>query len=204
VFIARESLDLMILSILDDNPSGMTSYELLVALKEKMKTASASKAISAGTLYPKLQSLARAGLISEDPSQKKWVISPEGNERLMTMVPDFLDKSLQFLPGLFRALTKTLSPIMRVKYYSPLFHDTGHWQPDIDALLENLNPSDTEANIETLGAIKAQLDEALEHHRTQMEAIEQLVAKVDEKIQECKELEKKHPKRLIPVEGDDD
>src|SRR5271157_4190998 len=105
----------MILSILDDDPSGMTSYELLVALKEKMK------ATSAGTLYPKLESLQRAGFIREE--SKKWVITPEGSERLSNAVPDFLDKSLQFLPGLFRMLMKSLSPIMQAKYFTPMeFH----------------------------------------------------------------------------------
>ena len=89
---------------------------------------------------------------------------------------------------------------MQAKYFTPMEF---HAHPGIDDLLEHLDSSDMETSIETLGAIKAQLGEALERHRTQVEAIEQLVAKVDEKIQHFKELESKHPKRRIPVEGDD-
>ena len=203
MFIARESLDLMILSILDESPAGMTSYELLVALKEKMKLTSGSKAISAGTLYPKLQSLAKAGLIKEDPSEKKWVITPEGNERLETTVPDFLDKSLQFLPGMFKVLMRSLSPIMQAKYFTPLLHDNGRREPDIEAFLDNLDCNDVETSTESLESIKTHLVETLDRYRAQTEAMERLVAKVDERIQQCKERDEKHPKRRIPVEGDD-
>jgi DNA-binding PadR family transcriptional regulator len=212
MFIARESLELLILSILDESfPDGLSSYDILTKTNERKGF---GKSVSAGTLYPKLEVLAKSGLIEQDLDNKVWKITPKGKSKMINGIPDFLDKSIEMIPTLLRAFMRPLPPHVRAKYlstYMPSFCGGHGCSPagisDPDFLLSGMQFSGTQESIDALERIKNQLEESKKNiearYAAELNSVEALITRVDEKIERCKD-SKDAPRRTIPVEGDDD
>ena len=199
------SLDLIILSILDEFPDGITGYALVEEFKKRFGK---ERALSPGTLYPRLNKLKSDSLIEDDG--KVWKIKDEGKQRLEKNVPDVLSKSLEFMPMLYKFLMKTMPFPRRMDFMCHPMNAgdkvTCNHQPelfDAESIVVDLDliPDEGKA-IPRLEEIKQQLDRtknAIEKRlRDQIEAIDVLLGTIDEKIQRCN-AEKSSWKR-IPVE----
>jgi len=199
------SLDLVIMSILDDFPDGITGYALVEEFKKRFGK---ERALSPGTLYPRLNKLKAENFIEDDG--KVWKIKDEGKQRLESNVPDVLTKSLEFMPMLYKFLMKTLPFPRRMDFMCHPMNAgdkvTCNPQPDLfDAesivvALESI--LDEGKAIPRLEEIKMQLDRTKkavkERLEDQINSIDVLVKTIDEKLERCN-AEKASWKR-IPVE----
>ena len=108
--IPKRALDLIILSILDQNEQGLTGY----ALVNKFKVYFPISNISPGTLYPKLRKLNESGDISEN--SKIYTITDQGKQRLTENSPKIIHDSIDFLPKLFKTLIKPLPFFKTIRF----------------------------------------------------------------------------------------
>lgn len=199
------SLDLVILSIMDDFPDGITGYALVEEFKKRFGK---ERALSPGTLYPRLNKLKVDNLIEDDG--KVWKIKKEGKQRLEKNVPDVLSKSLEFMPMLYKFLMKTLPIPRRMDFMCHPTKDGDHVncspRPDLfdaDSISVDLDRIPDEGrSIPRLEEIQQQLDDmkrSIEKRlQDQIQSIDSLLATLAEKIDRCHE-EKSSWKR-IPVE----
>jgi len=199
------SLDLVILSILDDFPGGITGYALAEEFKKRFGK---ERALSPGTLYPRLNKLKEENLIENDG--KVWKIKDEGKQRLEMNVPDVLSKSMEFIPTLYKFLMKTLPFPRRMDFMChPMHHGgTGSCHPppelfdtaSIKADIDNI--PDEGISIPRLEKIRQQLDDTKagieKQLNDQVESIKNLLATIDAKLQRCNE--EKSSWKHIPVE----
>jgi DNA-binding PadR family transcriptional regulator len=207
IMFPKLSLDLVILSILDNFPDGITGYALVEEFKKRFGK---ERALSPGTLYPRLTKLKADNFIEDDG--KVWKIREEGKQRLETNVPDVLSKSFEFMPMLYKFLMKTLPFPRRMDFMCHPMNEGDKMmcnpQPDLfdaESIIVDLDliPDEGKA-IPRLEEIKQQLDrtkKAIEKRlRDQVETIDTLLSKIDEKIQRCNE-EKSSWKRITVEEG---
>jgi len=205
IMFPKLSLDLVILSILDDFPEGLTGYALVEEFKKRFGK---ERALSPGTLYPRLTKLKAENFIEDDG--KVWRIKEEGKQRLETNVPDVLSKSLEFMPTLYKFLMKNLPFPRRMDFMCHSMHagekGTCNPQPDLfdaDSIKVDLDRIPDEGkSIPRLEEIKQQLDRtktAIEKQlRDQVDSIESLLMTIDTKLQRCNE--EKSSWKHIPVE----
>ena len=117
--IPRKALDLIILSILEQNPQGLTGY----ALVNKFKVYFPISNISPGTLYPKLKKLNESGHISED--SKIYVITEKGKQLMTDKSPGIINDSIEFLPKLFKTLIKPM-PFLKQLDFPEFWHSSDY------------------------------------------------------------------------------
>ena len=95
----RKALCMVILSILNENTEGLTGYAIVKAIKNKFGS---TRALSPGTIYPRLRKLRRHGDIFEEGNL--YVISEQGKSKLTATIPEIMEKSFEFMPRLFHTL----------------------------------------------------------------------------------------------------
>jgi DNA-binding PadR family transcriptional regulator len=182
----RKTLDLVILSILDKEPDGLTGYELVKQIKHKFGK------ISPGTVYPRLKKNKALGDISDVDEENHFKITEQGQQKLQANIPNVMNKNLEFFPNLYKILVKSLPIPRQVDYmgFSPnfdIFEDFSHW----DDYIKNYGFN---KSLETLKKLKMRLEKT-------KNKIEDQIKKVDEKIRSINEEKKEWTK--IPISDGD-
>ena len=196
--IPRRALDLIILSILDQNQQGLTGYALVKKFKEFFPISN----ISPGTLYPKLKKLNESGDISEN--SKIYTITEKGKERLTKNSPDIIQDSIEFLPKLFKTLIKPL-PFLKQLDFPEFWHISDYGiLDDVLSSDEFCSFSNISQSIENLERMKIRLEKEKEdltkRYKKQMENIDKQIELIDTKTKECEDEKKNWTK--IKIEED--
>ncbi len=203
----KMSLDLVILSIIDEHPEGIKGYALMKELERRFGE---DLAPGPGALYPRLDKLKKDGLLDEN--DKLWTVSPSGKKHLQEQVPDVLSQSLDFMPQLYKFLVKTIPFGRRLDFLSNQIHPgdcrSHHCSPrpglfDAESIAHDIDDIPDEGKSikrlqdikERLGGIKHDAEEQL---KTQLAAIDGVLKAIDDKIARC-EAEKASWRR-IPIE----
>lgn len=204
----RKALDMVILSILNDNPNGLTGYSIVKEMKEKFGPI---RAPSPGTIYPRLRKLLITGDITEKDDEYK--ISSQGQQKLTQNIPEIIDNSLEFMPMLYKTLMRPLPFGDRLNYLSNLSYFSEHsgHGPHKNFLDDSLFPeecqctSDFSESIERLQRIKDRLlrakQEIQERLNSRLQAIDEKIQVIDERIKQCQE--EKESRVKIPIEDGD-
>ncbi len=185
----RKALDLIILSILNDNPDGLSGYSLVMRIKAFFPMAT----VSPGTIYPKLKKLRDANDIKEQ--EKNYQITDQGKHRLLESTPKIIDDTLSFMPKLYKMLIGTLPFNTRMNYMSdiPSCFNFGAGQEYDDAIFskESVCTSNISGSLKQLTAMKSKLEESKIRIQVQTEKrlthIEKRLAIIKKKITECKQ-----------------
>ena len=183
----RKALDLIILSILNDNPNGITGYSLVMKIKEFFPIAN----VSPGTIYPKLKKLSEANDIKED--QKNYLITKQGKQRLQESTPKIIDDTLSFMPKLYKILVGTLPFKSRMNYMSDIpscFH-FGAGQEYDEAIFskESVCTSNISDSLKKLKSMKSKLEESKidiqMQYEKRLQHIEERLKIINQKIEQC-------------------
>jgi DNA-binding PadR family transcriptional regulator len=206
--LGRRIFDLIILSIVNDHPEGISAYNILKEIKDRF----ADWNPSPGTVYPLLKRLTSTGDINEDTTQDPSIyrLSPKGKEYLQTKMPENLLNSLETFPNQIFTLFKSLPQMTQFKIVTKLppflFGNQGcqvNWGDFFSDSQYQKIPSEKVQN--KLREMKGQLDSYRNQIQTwaedQIKQIEDQIKKIDEKIQSVEENKKKWKK--IPVEDGD-
>jgi DNA-binding PadR family transcriptional regulator len=183
--IPRRALDLIILSILDQNEQGLTGYALVNKFKEYFPISN----ISPGTLYPKLKKLNESGDISEN--EKIYLITEKGKQRLTQNSPKIIHDSIEFLPKLFKTLMKPLPFFQQLDF--PEFCHISDYRLLDDALSsdEFCNISNVSQSIQNLERMRERLEqekkELSKRFKKQMEYIDKKIELIAKKAKECED-----------------
>jgi len=196
--IPRRALDLIILSILDQNEQGLTGY----ALVNKFKVYFPISNISPGTLYPKLRKLNESGDISEN--SKIYTITEQGKQRLTENSPKIIHDSIEFLPKLFKTLIKPL-PFLKQLDFPEYWHASDYgFLDDVLSSDEFCNISNVSQSIENLERMRVRLEKEKEdltkRYKKQMENIDKQIKLIATKTKECEDEKKNWTK--IKIEED--
>ena len=198
--IPRKALDLIILSILDQNKDGLTGYALVKKFKDYFPISN----ISPGTLYPKLRKLNESGDISVSEDSKVYSITDKGKERLTKNSPDIIHDSIEFLPKLFKTLIKPL-PFLKQLDFPEFWHISDYGILD-DVLSSDdfCSFSNISQSIENLERMKKRLEKEKEdltkRFKTQMDNIDKQIEIIGTKTKECEDEKKNWTK--IKIEED--
>ncbi len=201
----KMSLDLVILSIIDEHPEGIKGYALMKELESRF-----GKELTPGpgAFYPRLDKLKDLKLVEEN--DKLWTLSPKGKNHIQTRVPAILNQSLDFMPQLYKFLVKTIPFGRRLDFLSNqshpgICHTCGprHGLFDAESIAHDIDDIPDEGkSIKRLQDIKARLDgikrDAEEQFKAQIAAIAGVLKSIDDKIARC-EAEKASWRR-IPIE----
>ena len=196
--IPRRALDLIILSILDQNPEGLTGY----ALVNKFKVYFPISNISPGTLYPKLRKLNESGDISEN--SKIYTITDKGKERLTENSPKIIHDSIEFLPNLFKTLIKPL-PFLKQLDFPEFWHVSDYGILD-DVLSSDdfCSFSNISQSMENLERMRERLEQEkidlTKRYKKQMNNIDKQIELIGTKKKECEDEKKNWTK--IKIEED--
>jgi len=196
--IPRRALDLIILSILDQNQEGLTGY----ALVNKFKVYFPISNISPGTLYPKLRKLNESGDISEN--SKIYIITEQGKQRLTENSPKIIHDSIEFLPKLFKTLIKPL-PFLKQLDFPEYWHASDYgFLDDVLSSDEFCSISNVSQSIENLERMRERLEKEKEdltkRYKKQMENIDKQIELIGIKTKECEDEKKNWTK--IKIEED--
>jgi len=181
--IPRRALDLIILSILDQNEQGLTGY----ALVNKFKAYFPISNISPGTLYPKLKKLNESGDISE--SSKIYTITDQGKQRLTENSPKFIHDSIEFLPKLFKTLMKPLPFLQQLDF--PDYYNISDYGflDDVLSSDEFCSISNVSKSMENLERMRKRLERAKKNltkrFNKQMEQLDKQIELIGVKTKEC-------------------
>ncbi|MHA1727734.1 MAG: PadR family transcriptional regulator [Promethearchaeota archaeon] len=121
----RKTLDLVILSILDEFPKdGLTGYALIKEIKRRFGV---RRTPSAGTIYPIAKKLKESGDLLEDG--KNYKISEKGKKKLAENIPKIMENNLQSIPNfyskLYGLLMHSLPFAHKIKYFPNMSHFFG-------------------------------------------------------------------------------
>nr|MDO8109098.1 PadR family transcriptional regulator [Candidatus Sigynarchaeota archaeon] len=200
----KNSLDLVILSIINEFPDGITGYTLL---KELEKRFGEERKLSAGTIYPRLNKL--KGIFAEE-TDGTWKITPKGKAQLENQLPDVLTESLEFMPVLYKFLMKAMPFGRRMDFLSHasrMGECTGcgpqHDLLDTESIKEDLNEIPNEgSSIKRLEEMKKKLaivkKETEDRVKAQLASLDNILKSIDEKIEKC--MAEKASWKRIPIE----
>jgi DNA-binding PadR family transcriptional regulator len=196
--IPRRALDLIILSILDQNEQGLTGY----ALVNKFKVYFPISNISPGTLYPKLRKLNESDDISEN--SKIYTITEQGKKRLTENSPKIIHDSIEFLPKLFKTLIKPL-PFLKQLDFPEYWHASDYgFLDDLLSSDDFCNLSNVSQSIENLERMRVRLEKEKEdltkRYKKQMENIDKQIELIGTKTKECEDEKKNWTKIKIEEE----
>ncbi|WP_371805858.1 PadR family transcriptional regulator [Candidatus Lokiarchaeum ossiferum] len=199
----RKALDLIILSILNDNPEGLSGYSLVMKIKEFFPITN----VSPGTIYPKLKKLSDANDIKE--LEKIYQITDQGKQRLQESTPKIIDDTLSFMPKLYKILIGTLPFNKRMNYMSDIpscFHfGAGHEYDETIFSKESVCSSNISGSLKHLTAMKEKLEESKIRIQQQadqrLQHIEKRLKAIQQKIDECNKEKEQWTK--IPIVEDD-
>ena len=196
--IPRRALDLIVLSILDQNQQGLTGYALVNKFKEYFPISN----VSPGTLYPKLKKLNESGDISE--KSKNYTITEQGKKRLTENSPKIIHDSIDFLPNLFKTLIKPLPFLKQLDF--PDF-----WYVSDYGILDDVLSSDDfcsfsniSQSMENLERMRERLEqekiELTKRYKKQMDNIDKQIEIIGIKTKECEDEKKNWTKIKIEEE----
>ncbi|MHA1719417.1 MAG: PadR family transcriptional regulator [Promethearchaeota archaeon] len=196
--IPRRALDLIILSIIDQNQDGLTGYALVNKFKEYFPLSN----ISPGTLYPKLRKLSEAGEISEN--NKVYTVTEKGKKRLMTSGPEIIQNSIEFLPRLFKTLIKPLPFFKQLDFPDFWYISDYRFLDDIISSDEFCCTTNVSQSVKNLERLKERLEKEkinlTNRYKEKMEYIDKKIKLIDEKAKKCEEEKKTWTK--IKIEED--
>lgn len=194
----KKTLDLVLLSILDENPEGMTGYALVREIKQRFNPTFKNYpkeneevivvSLSPGTLYPRSRKMIDSGDITLEKESKLFQITEQGKRRLTEKIPNLMKYNLKFLPKLFRVLTR------------PLSNQHSHYIPDFKDYIDNsifshpVPDEDITRNIKELESLKKEMDET--KNRTN-----EIIKKIEERIVEL--IDQKNTRVKIKIEDGD-
>lgn len=197
MFPRRKALNLIILSILNDNDEGLTGYSIVKQMKTKFGP---NRVPSPGTIYPRLEKLKHRGLIVEEGNTFK--ISSKGKEKLTQNIPEILDGSFEFMPMFYRTLMRPLPFRKRVHYLPDMACFSSHrgftHQPDVfDSSFPDISDSIPRLKDmkERLIEVKKEIEKRM---KAELVAIDEKINRIDERIKE-----EKASRVKIPVEDGD-
>ncbi|MHA1684105.1 MAG: PadR family transcriptional regulator [Promethearchaeota archaeon] len=199
---SRKSLDLVILSIVRENATGISSYGILTEVKARFGS---FKTPSPGTIYPKLAKLEEAREISK--TGDLWTITRKGREKLEESVPDFLEKSMEMLPHLINTLANKLPFITQLGFYPEMMRFSDRCGSncrvfDKERMMKNIDKiPPRHSSISDLHDVKEKMERLRGRLKGEIDSLDSILAHIDEKIMACKE-EKKTWTR-IPIEDGD-
>ncbi len=196
----KKTVDLIILSILNDNPDGSSGYSLVMKMKKIFSMAK----ISPGTIYPKLKKLTDLGDILEE--NKLYKISSQGKQRLQETTPKIIDDTLEFMPKLYKFLMNKLPFELRMDYFSdiPSCFNFATVNDKDETLFsdESVCSSNISNSLRNLKIFRVKLLSSREKTKKRMEArlnsIDSKLKEIDKKIEEC--LQEKKTWKKIPIE----
>ncbi|NMC07713.1 MAG: PadR family transcriptional regulator [Candidatus Lokiarchaeota archaeon] len=203
----KSSLDLVILSIINEYPDGVKGYTLM---KELEKRFGESSVPGPGTFYPRLKKLKEEKLVDGGEDDKLWRLTSSGKKHLQEEVPDILKQSLDFMPQLYKFLMRAIPFGRRLDFISSRVPETAcHGCGPNSALFDAESFSrdiddipDEGKSIKRLQDIKARLEhvkqEAEAQFKAQLAEIDGVMKSIDQKIARC-EAEKASWRR-IPIE----
>jgi DNA-binding PadR family transcriptional regulator len=182
----KKTLDLVLLSILDENPEGMTGYALVREIKQRFnpKIKNYPKeneevivvSLSPGTLYPRSRKMIDSGDITLEKESKLFQITDQGKRRLTEKIPNLMKYNLNFIPKLFKVLTR------------PLSNQHSHYIPDFKDYIDNsifshpVPDEDITRNIKELESLKKEMDETKNRTNDIIKKIEGRIAElIDQK-----------------------
>ncbi len=211
----RQSNDLIILAILYEHPSGLSGYSLVKEFKLRFGS---KRALSAGTMYPKLKNLKRDGFIDTDEGEKLFTITEKGRKELMEKIPGLLESSLDFIPKLYNVLMKTLPFGIRMDYISDFsrffgckgqssqsLFDESMFAEDVPVEVGITGITGLDNSIEKLESIKEKLKQTkiriIESKNQELNLIDEKIKSIDEKIHKCHD-EKSNWKKISIDDGD--
>lgn len=194
----KKTLDLVLLSILDENPEGMTGYALVREIKHRFnpKIKDYPKeneevivvSLSPGTLYPRSRKLIDSGDITLEKESKVFQITEQGKRRLTEKIPNLMKYNLKFLPKLFRVLTRPLSN--QHSHYIPDFKD----YIDDSIFSHPVEDEDITITIKELKSLKKEMDET--KNRTDV-----IINKIEERVAEL--IDQKNTRVKIKIKDGD-
>jgi len=205
----KMSLDLAILSIVDENPDGIKGYALMKELERRFGE---DIAPGPGALYPRLDRLKKDGYLTMDENDKLWKVSPGGKKHLQEQAPDVLGQSLDFMPQLYKFLMKAIPFTRRLDFLADQAHPgechscgPRHGLFDSESIMHDLGDIPEEGKSikrlqdikERLGNIKKRTEEQL---KAQLAAIDGVLKTIDDKIARC-EAEKASWRRITIEDG---
>ncbi len=196
--IPRKALDLIILSILDQNQQGLTGY----ALVNKFKVYFPISKISPGTLYPKLRKLNESGDTSEN--SKIYTITEQGKQRLTENSPKIIHDSIEFLPNLFKTLIKPLPLLKQLDFPEFWYVSDYGFLDDVLSSDEFCSISNVSQSIENLEKMRERLEREkkilTKRFKKQMENLDKQIELIGKKTKECEEEKKNWTKIKIEEE----
>ena len=207
----KESLDMVILAIISEQPDGVTGYAIV---KEMESRFGKDRAPSPGTVYPRLKNLKENGDIIE--SDKKWTLTPQGEQKLTSGIPGIIAEGMKFIPHLFKTLAKQLPFAMKLDFLPGLARFSGcptcktdlhaDMRFDRDFIMEEVRSIDTEGkSINKLAHMKEMLEQEIEKRKQKLQedidAITEIINEIEEKIVSCKK--EKESWKSIPISDED-
>lgn len=119
MWISRKSkgntLDMLILSILDHHQKGMTGYAVMKELEEILHPIPVP---GTGTIYPRLDNLVSGGDIAKQ--ENLYQITTSGKQKIEAGIENIIEQNLQFTRSFFRGLLSRL-PLSRRTHYTLTF-----------------------------------------------------------------------------------
>ena len=191
----RRALDMVILSILNESEEGLTGYSIV---KEMKKRFGPMRVPSPGTIYPRLSKLNRKGDITEKGNL--YIISERGKEKLGKVIPDILEKSMNFYPMLHNVLMRPLPFNSRMHYISHRSSSIG--RANFEELINIIDLTESIPELETIKESLLRAKERIQERLTaRLKMIDEKIQVVDKKLKQCEE--EKAGRIKIPVEDGD-
>ncbi len=202
-------LDILVLSIIINNETGITGYEIINEINKTFKNLWKA---SAGTIYPLLNRLAEKNYleveeVEENNRQKKiYRISDIGKERVKNILENNLIPSIDTLSDYIQTIIKAIPmPNIESKMFSCFpFRHVPH-EVDIDESdysLENIRR--IQKHINRLTHSKEALKSRQVAMENQIEHLEDQIKKLGELLDHIREKREKTAKTIEIVEDDDE
>jgi DNA-binding PadR family transcriptional regulator len=214
----KNALDLIILSILNDNKEGLTGYFLVKAIQAKFPRI---RTPGPGTIYPRLKKMAQSGEITEE--NNLYSITPEGKKKITDTIPGIIEDSLHFMPKMYKVLMQALPIKKQIKYYSDVsfFHSCNCKKEDVNDKKDSqylnhfysldkflMNDEECAAfprrSIEQLESFKENLKQLKTKIQMKLEAeiklIDAKISAIDSRIEKC-QIDRKKWKKIKIEEG---
>jgi DNA-binding PadR family transcriptional regulator len=205
----RKIFAIIALSILHDNPDGLTAYQIMKLIKEKFNLLWNP---SAGAIYPLLKKLVVTGAISEEPFEDtfRYKITDNGLKFLENIIPETLNLSLDSIPLIFDMLAKAIPdtfPMHFARSMPKMFHRSiGSCPCNNDKSHERFDNFPPKLRTQKLEAYKTELlatkEEIQKWMEEQISGIDEEIRWIEERMSETQTEKEKWVK--IPIESDED
>jgi len=177
---SRQMLDVILLSLVQGEPTGITAYALLKKLADLFKEAVSP---SPGTIYPRLKKLTESGDLIQ-PTSNTFQITEKGIKFLTETIPQLFDDTQQFCTILSHSLLRPLPISVRMQY----LHRFTDFPLNVAHLEEDWGQIDATFSIRDLETIKHHLinlrDRIQDQTENRLRQIGVTIRSIDQKLQE--------------------